>query len=216
MSLDAPVIHLAGLIEIELPLKTVRLCDGGWLDWPGHGRFVSSDPDYGTISAVEAPQESISDEAATARLTLLPPSVTKASALFQPQASGASVRAWDVEYDPATNQVVGEPDKIFEALIDMLTPVNDRGQRSLVIELADAAQRLWLIKEGNVLSPAWHKRIWPGETGLDHATGSPVAVPWGITGPARGSIGIGSTVGGGVGGGGSDFGPRLSLNQGIG
>jgi len=40
---DAPVIWLVGLIEIDLPLKTVRLCDGAWVDWPGRGRFTRRD-----------------------------------------------------------------------------------------------------------------------------------------------------------------------------
>lgn len=198
--LSDPVIWLAGLIEIDLPSKTVRLCDGAWVDWPGRGRFDSFDEDFGAIASVSAVTESIGDEAASATLTLFPPSITAAGALLQPTAQGRAIRGWDAEYDPATNMVRGTPSQLFEGLIDTLTIVNDQSGRSFEIEFFDAAQKLWMIKEGNVLSPRWHKSIWPGETGLDHATGSPISVPWGITGPARGSIFVGSGAGGGGGG----------------
>jgi hypothetical protein len=100
--------------------------------------------------------------------------------------------------------------------VDVATVVNSKDSRQLNIEFVDAAEKLWMIKEANVLSPRWHKSIWPGETGLDAVTGSPVSVPWGITGPARGSIYIGSSgggfVGGSTGGGGFEPNSRFQLS----
>jgi hypothetical protein len=68
-----------------------------------------------------------------------------------------------------------------------------RGQRLLDMEFIAAAERLFNIYEGNVLSPAFHKSVHAGELGFDNATGVPNQIAWGIKGPPRGSV----TAGGG-------------------
>lgn len=216
MPFTGPVITAAGLLEIVLPSKTVRLCDGAWVDWPAVGRFEASDSDFGTIGGVEAVTESIGDEAVAGKLTLLPPAITPAGALFMPTAQSGSIKGYQAEVDPATNIVVGTPTRLFSVQVDIVTIVNSRSNRTMDIDFVDAAQKLWAIAEGNVLSPRWQKQRWPGETGLDHATGSPVSVPWGISGPARGSIFGGSGFGGTVGsvGGGADY-SRFNYGGGI-
>jgi hypothetical protein len=199
MPFTGPVITAAGLLEITLPTKTIRLCDGAWVDWPSVGRFETSDEDFGTIDSVDAVTESIGDEAIGGTISLLPPSITGTSDLFMPTAQGGPIKGWQAEVDIETNQVVGTPTQLFAVQVDVATIVSSRSTRTLNIDFIDAAEKLWMVKEGNVLSPRWHKSIWVGETGLDAVTGSPVAVPWGITGPGRGSITVGS--GGGFGGG---------------
>jgi hypothetical protein len=183
----------------------VRLCDGAWVDWPSVGRFDAIDEDFGTIDGVDAVTESLGDEAIGGTITLLPPSITSAGDLFMPTAQGGAIRGWQAEIDPATNQVVGTPALLFSVQVDTARVVSSRERRTLDIDFIDAAEKLWMVREGNVLSPRWHKANFAGETGLDAATGSPVAVPWGISGPARGSIsggsGGGSTVGSTYGGG---------------
>lgn len=207
MPFTGPVITAAGLLEIVLPSKTVRLCDGAWVDWPSVGRFDAIDEDFGTIDGVDAVTESVGDEAIGGTITLLPPSITGTADLFMPTAQGGSIRGWQAEVDPATNEVIGTPTPLFAVQIDVARVVSGRDRRSLDIDFIDAAEKLWMVREGNVLSPRWHKANFPGETGLDAATGSPVSVPWGISGPARGSILAGS-------GGGSAFdGGKFNYDQ---
>lgn len=203
MPFTGTVITVAGLLEIELPTKTVRLCDGAWVDWPSVGRFETIDSDFGTIDSVDAVTESIGDEAIGGTITLMPPSVTGTADLFMPTAQGGPIRGWIAEVDIATNKVIGTPTQLFAVQVDVATVVASRSERLLNIEFIDAAEKLWMIKEGNVLSPRWHKSIWAGETGLDFVTGSPIGVPWGVSGPGRGATYIGS--GGSWGGGNGSF-----------
>jgi len=61
-------------------------------------------------------------------------------------------------------------------------------------------ERLLLRNSGNSLSAAWHKSIWPGETGHDQATGLKTPVAWGVAAPPGGVSGGGYGGGGGFGG----------------
>lgn len=186
MALSDRVVLIAGLCEIALPSKTIRLCDGGFVLWPEVGTFTAKDPDFGTIGAVEASGEAISDQAPGGKIVLLPPSSVSAAALFQPDAQGAPIRFWLAEVDRSSGAVVGSPELMFDGLVDTLTLKTSRAGRTVELEYMAAAERLFMVREGNVLSPRWHKSIWPGELGLDHVTGTAVQVPWGVSGPGRG------------------------------
>lgn len=196
------VLLMVGLIEIELPLRTVRLCDGGFVNWPARGMFTAEDSEFGTVDTVEPVGESISDEAPGGKLTLLPPSLVAASALFQPTAQGSPIRFWLGEVTQSTGLILGTPELVFDGLVDRLSLKTERGSRRVEIDFIAAAERLFMVREGNVLSPRFHKAVWPGELGFDHATGVPGLVPWGVSGPGRGTI---SGGGGGGGGGTGDF-----------
>lgn len=196
MALTDSVITLAGLCEIELPGRTVRWCDGGFVTWGGD-LFKSEDEDFGTIESIDAVTEAISDEAPSGKLTVLPPSVVDAADLFQPDAQGSPMRFWLAEIDPATGGVVGTPENLFSGFLDALTLRIGRDRRAVEIEFMSEAERLFWTREGNVLSPRFHKTVWPGELGLDFATGAQTAVPWGVAGPGRGTIGSGFVTGGG-------------------
>lgn len=195
MALTDAVIWLSGLCEIELPGRTIRLCDGAFVTWDGD-LFLAEDADFGTIESVDQVVESISDEAPSGKLTMLPPSVVDAADLFQPDAQGSPMRFWLAEINPVTGGVIGAPENIFSGFLDTLKLNVSRSRRAVDIEFMSEAERLFWTKEGNVLSPRFHKSIWPGELGLDHATGTQLAVPWGTSGPARGTTGFtGSTTG---------------------
>lgn len=191
MALDDQVLLLAGLIEIELPLRTVRLCDGGFVDWPAKGLFTSSDEDYGTIESVESVSESVSDDAPGGRVTLLPVSTAEAADLFQSSAQGAPIRFWLAEVNRATGILVGTPELLFDGMIDTMTLRIARGARAVDIEFIASAERLFFVKEGNVLSSRFHRLAWPDELGFDFCTGSGVSVPWGVDGPSGSGGGSG-------------------------
>lgn len=192
MALSDGVIWLAGLCEIALPGRTIRLCDGAFVNWGGN-TYTSEDEDFGTIESIDQVTEAISDEAPSGKLTMLPPEPVEAAALFQPEAQGSAMRFWLAEIDPSTGTVIGTPENLFSGFLDNITYRVGKSRRAVEIEFMSQAERLFWIREGNVLSPRFHSTVWPGEKGLNFATGVQLAVPWGIAGPARGTsiFGIG-------------------------
>lgn len=194
MALSDNVILIAGLCQIDLPGRTIRLCDGAFVNWGGN-LFESQDTTFGTIDSVDQITESVGDEAPAGKLTLLPPSVASAIDLFLPTAQGSAMSFWLAEVSPTTGNVIGTPDKQFSGFLDNLKLSVGRSRRTVDMEFMSQAERFFWTKEGNVLSPRFHKTVWPGELGLDFATGVQLAVPWGVSGPGRGTIGGGSLAG---------------------
>jgi len=202
MALTNPVLLLAGLVEMVLPSRTVRICDGGFVNWPGVGLFTSQDSAFGTIESVESISEGLGDDAPGGRLTLLPVSTADASALFQSNAQGSLIRFWLAEVDRQTGLMVGTPDLKFIGMLDSIKLSLGMRERKVEVEFVATAERLFLVREGNVLSPRFHQMAWPGENGFNNATGNSTQVPWGVTGPPRGSSYYYGGYGGGGGGGG--------------
>lgn len=202
MSFDAAKMMLAGLVKIELPGDTLRLCDGGFVYFDGE-KYASSDPEFGSIESVESLEENVGDEAPGGRLTFLPKSTAVAATLSQPEFQGSRMRFWMVRVDEATG-TASDSELIGDMELDTTRLRVGRGTRRLEMEFISIADRLFLTYEGNVLSPRFHRSVWSGEAGLDNATGVPVTVAWGVAGPPRGSTFAGS--GGGFGGGGGSGG----------
>lgn len=198
MPLADRIITLSGLCEIVLPARTIRLCDGGFINWPAVGQFSPSDSEFGTVESIEAITEAVSDEAPSGKMTMLPPSIVAASTLFQANAQGSAMRFWLAEVSQATGLVVGTPELIFSGLLDTLTVHIGRDRRVVDIEFMSEAERLFWTKEGNVLSQRFHKTAYPSELGFTHATGVPSLVAWGVPGPGRGTTSGGGTSGGGL------------------
>jgi hypothetical protein len=186
VALADQVITLAGLCEIVLPARTARLCDGGFVVW-GANTYSSEDSEFGTIESIEAVSESVGDEAPMGKMTMLPPESVASVDLFQPDAQGSAMRFWLAEINPATGAVTGTPELLFSGFLDTLSLRVGRGKRALEIEFISEAERLFHVREGNVLSSRFHQLAFPGEKGFDHATGVPTLVPWGVPGPGRGT-----------------------------
>lgn len=184
---------MVGLLEIEHPAATIRLCDGAFFTWPGRGLFVSRDEVYGALGSVEPAGDAVGDEAPGGRMTLQTPSPAAAISLAQANAQGSPIRLWMAEGDVETGQLVGTPEPLFDGMIDTVSISLARGSVEVTVEYVSTAERLFLVKEGNVLSNRFHQLGWPGETGFALCTGSPTAVPWGVQGPPRGSAGSGSS-----------------------
>jgi hypothetical protein len=194
MALDDRLVLIAGLVELDMPARVVRLCDGGFVNWPGVGLFTSSDDEFGTIESVESVGETVSDDAPGARLTLLPTDTAEAADLFQSSAQGRSIRFWLAEVDRETGLLVGTPELLFHGMVDFMTLALGKNARRVEVEFVATAERLFLVREGNVLSPRFHQDAWPGEKGFNHCTGTGVIVPWGVTGPPRGTSSLGSSA----------------------
>lgn len=194
MALTDTVILLAGLVEMQLPDRTVRWTDGGFVDW-GADRFEAEDPDFGTIESVESVAEAVSDEAPAGRLTLLPTSVAAADDLFRTDAQGSRIRFWLGEVDRSSGALAGDPELLFDGLVDSITLRLGRQGRHVDVEFMAAAERLFMTREGNVLSSRFHNVAWPGEKGFDHCTGVPGGVAWGTRDPADGTVHFGGLFG---------------------
>jgi hypothetical protein len=186
MSFDAPNIMLAGLVKIELPDQTIRLCDGGFVYFDAE-KYTSADEDFGAVESVDAFEENIGDDAPAGRMTFLPASAAAIATLSQPSFQGSRVRFWLVRVTEATG-IVEDSELIGDMELDTTKVRLGRGSRRLDMDFISIAERLFNISEGNVLSPRFHKSIWPSETGLDNATGVPLTKAWGVVGPPRGSV----------------------------
>jgi hypothetical protein len=205
MSFEGDKIMLSGLVEIVLPTKTIRICDGAFL-YVGADKFASFDDEFGSIESLELPEENVGDEAPSGSMVFLPVDTAAAADLSQPGFQGSPIRFWQAQVDEATGTVIGTPELLADCELD--TTVLKIGPRSRRLEIGfiQAAERLFSINEGNVLSPRFHKSIWPGELGFDNATGIGTAVAWGVAGGPRGSSMSGAGGGGAGGLGGSDDG----------
>lgn len=180
-------IQLVGLVEMELPIGTVRLSDGGAVEWADRGTFLPSHPILGPVIGLDPVADAFGDEAPSARLTFAPPEVAAMVSLLDRQAQSGSVRLWLAQLDAAMRSPVTPPELLFRGFVDGVTGRAAQGSRTVDIEIVTAADRLFAVKEGNVLSSRFHQTAWPGELGFDYCTGAAVAVPWGVVSP-RGQV----------------------------
>lgn len=183
--------NLTGLLKIELPAATVRLCDGGIIQW-GAETFRAKDPLFGSIGGFGEINEGVGEEVPAFDVTFLPPDGVDPNDLAQPGYQASRFTAWIAEYDIATGAVIGTPDLIFLGQLDQIELGIDKGQRELNCQVVSMAERLFNRNEGNGLSPSFHKSVWPGETGQDAANGLTIPVAWGVESPSGGV----STAGG--------------------
>jgi hypothetical protein len=178
-------VSLAGLLKIELPTATVRLCDGGLIRWSSE-TFTSKDATFGTIASLDALSEGVGDEVPALEMALNPTNSAVPSDLSQPGFQTARVRFWIAEFNTATGAVVGTPDLQFDGQIDQTKLAVGRDTRRLSMTIVSTAERLFNRAEGNSLSPAFHHGVWPGELGHDQATGLTIPVAWGAEAPVTG------------------------------
>jgi hypothetical protein len=201
MSFDGRHVALAGLIELALPSETVRFADGGFIVWDGE-TWRDRHATFGTIGGAEAIEEAGGDEAPGMVLTLNVPSATAAGIVSAPEAQDSPVRFRLVRFDPETGEPVpGADEMVADMVLDRTVLRFGRGARTVELGLVSAADRLFQVNEGNVLSDAFHQRVWPGEDGFANAVEVGMTVAWGVAGAPRGSV-VGGSGGGGGGGGG--------------
>lgn len=181
-------VRLSGLMKMELPIRDVLMCDGGFVTWAGD-TYEAEDPDFGILAGFDALTEGVGDEAPAGTLTMAVPSTAAATILSRPGYQGSRVRLWVAEIDDVTGQVIGDPDLMVDWQIDSTRLRLPKGGRFLEIGCVTRGQRLMLIHDGNTLSPSFHRSIHPGEAGLDNATGLTRDVAWGVAAAPRGTAG---------------------------
>lgn len=182
MAFTGRVLHLVALMRIELPGRTVRMCDGGFIYW-GVDLYDCIDELFGTIGGAESFEEKVGDEAPGGKLSFLPPSASAGAALSNPAFQGARMRFWLGEYDPMTGRIIGTPDLAADLSIDTATVKASRGARVVDIEFESAAKRLFMVLRGNALNDRFQQSCYPGELGMSNATGMPRSTAWGAATP---------------------------------
>lgn len=173
---------LAGLVKIELPTRTVRLCDGGLVTWAGE-TFTARDDVFGTVGGLDGLDEGLGDEVPALSMKLLPAPSAAPADLARAGFQTARVRFWIAEVNPATSAVVGTPDLQFDGQLDQGTLTVGKSTREVQFTVVSMAERLFNKADGNSLSPTFHKSVWSGETGQDQANGLTIPVAWGAEAP---------------------------------
>ncbi|MBM3929441.1 MAG: hypothetical protein FJ335_13455, partial [Sphingomonadales bacterium] len=141
-ALSGARVLLMGLIEIALPNRTVRLCDGSAEIVWGDRVFTGRDDVFGVIGGIEEVAEETGDTMPGLDITLLPPSLPAAIELCSPNMQGAQVRGWLAAIDAEMGQVVPDPELLFAGEVDLPVLEVDRGTRSVTFQIASVFERL--------------------------------------------------------------------------
>jgi hypothetical protein len=209
MTLAAETITLIGLVKIELPDGDVRLCDGGFCYFGGE-KYTSEDPIFGSIAAVDELEAALGDSAEDAQIVFNPADDATPAQLSSKAFQNARARFWMGKLDTDGKTVVNA-EQLMDGLVDFTVLRLRQGSREIEMSFIGRAEKLFLRQEGNTLDPRFHKSVWPGEKGLDNATGARITVAWGVGG-ARG-IASGGAAGAMLGGGAVNFGGPVANAQ---
>ncbi len=197
-------IGLTGLVKIELPSRTIRYSDGGFIVYGGE-TYAEEDDVFGTIGQFEAMEEGVGDMVPEVSMTLLPPDTTAPVDISQPGNQTSRVTFYIVEYDTDTGLAV-TGDTFFVGQVDQTVLTDGEDTYELNVSVVSLTERLFEGNTGNFISGTWHKSIWSGELGHDNGTGLSKSVAWGVESPRAYSTGGGGGRGAGGGGGGGENG----------
>ncbi|WP_375290413.1 hypothetical protein [Qipengyuania sp.] len=186
-------IGLTVLMAVDFPTGTARWCDGGFFVFEGE-TYRSSDPVWGSIAAVDAISEGMGDELPSTGFSVFPQGATPVATLDREDLQGSRLKVWIAEFDAPSGQIT-QADLYYDGRIDRSVLEVGRAVRKVDFEVGTMIERLLLRNSGNSLSAAWHKSIWPGETGHDQATGLKTPVAWGVASPPGGVVGGGARSG---------------------
>ena len=172
-------VLMFGAVEIQLPSYDLCLLDGSGQVVIGSKTFVGRDPVYGVLDTIKGLTDMIGDKAPTVTLGLIPASDTALATLVSAAVQGSIVTIRIGAIDMATGLVVPDPYLVFTGELDVPTIKWAANDRRLEYRVTSVAERLFSIEEGRRLSSAFHKKVWPGELGLDFATDVETTVAWG-------------------------------------
>jgi hypothetical protein len=168
-----------GAILIDLPGGPARFLDCGGTVTFAAGSFAGEDPTWGVLADLDDLEDGSGDEAPGLSFAIMPPSVEAMHGLSDPALQGTPVRMWLGAVRPVDGSVAGTPYLLFAGEIDVVTEQLDENKRQVALDCVGGMERFFAQEEGIRLASAWHKRVWPGETGLDAVTGVADTVYWG-------------------------------------
>lgn len=174
--------HKCNLIKLELPTRTVRLCDGGVIVW-GADVFRGRDAVFGCVTGAEALTEGVGNEVPAFSITFSPEASAAPADLNKPEFQKSPFHWWVANWNAATCAVVGSPTLQFAGTLDQVELQFTNNSRELENGIVSVAERLFAARRGNGCSPTFHKSVWAGETGHDEATGLTFPDAWGVEAP---------------------------------
>lgn len=177
---------LAPLVEVALPGYTLRQVVGSaeLVDWrDASRRFVARDAKYGILVSAGTLTDGVGNEAPEWDLTFAPPDAVSAAELTSAMAQGGEVSGWLGVVDRATGALIPEPVQVFAGELDVARLRVGRGSRTVEWRCVSALEVFHDQEVGARLSDAWHKLVWPGETGLANMTGIEKTSYWGVEKP---------------------------------
>lgn len=164
---DGPI--LGTLIRLDLPVGSVFLTDGGFVDYDGQ-RFLGDHPDYGVLAAVSPIRNGAEAQATRIDITLHPATDIALATLASPETQGSRVRWWEGTIDRVTGLLIGLPDLQYDGEFDKARLGVGDG-RSLVLNCGSQSERQLEPNADWRLNSPFHQRIWgEGELGLVHVT----------------------------------------------
>lgn len=192
MSFSTDHIIIATLIKVQLPARTIHVCDGGQISFDG-ALYQSEDSEYGSLAAGSAISEGVDDQAPSAAITFFPNSNAAAETLTDPSLQWSPISIWVASVDGLTGQIIRAVGMFF-GFIDVPTFRDGAEQRMIDMTLVSDTERFFIQNEANRLSQENHQRVHGlNELGLNNMTGVEYDVAWG-TESRPGSV---STSGGG-------------------
>jgi hypothetical protein len=191
-----------GFFEFDFPSGTRRLMIGSGEVSYGGNTFMGTDPTFGTIAGGESSREDTSGEAPNTSLAIA----------IHPDANRADIASDAVQLTPvrlylaaltldASKHLVAIPDPelLAEGFIDQPIISMDAKKDEVEYQITSGFDYFFEDSEGQRLSPAFYKTIYPSEDGLDNVTGVTRKIYWGQYGPGQ-TGGIGAAIGGPTGG----------------
>lgn len=198
-ALRAGLSPIVPLIEVMMPdYPLFHLVGSGEVLW-GNRRFAGRDARFGVLVAASNLKDGATDEAPDWSLTFAPPDEAAVEDLTRADIQGADVNGYLGVVDRATGLLIPEPLQVFAGELDVARLRVGKGSRTVEWRCVSALERFHDTETGARLSDAFHKTVWPGETGLANMTGIEKTSYWGVE-----KIPSGVTYGSG-GGGGSTF-----------
>lgn len=185
-ALNADRVTIFGALKIELPTVTARLLDGSAEIEIGGEDYYGSVDGFGAWESIEEMEDGFGDEAPGTTVVILPEDDEAAALISDPDNQFCPVTVMIGARDDATGLCIGEPYVAIKGVIDV--PIHNAGLRECSAEL-DIASKMELLlfnDEDRVMSPSFHRRVWPGEGGMDHCTGVTDNGYWGQNPPSGG------------------------------
>jgi hypothetical protein len=184
-----------GFFEFQLPSGTKRLMLGSGEVTSGGNTFKGFDSTFGSVTAGDGVREDMTGEAPNTSISIaVSPDAVKADIAGEnAQLSPVKIYLAALELDANQRLVaIPDPELLASGFIDQAIIGLDKTRDEIDYTIISAFDYFFEDSEGQRLSPAFHKAVWPGELGLDNVTGITRKIYWGTYGPGGQGGGIGA------------------------
>lgn len=190
-----------GLLRVDLIGVADPLClltGSGEITFGGK-KFVGRDDRFGSLVALDPPEDGADDSAPSMSFDIAAPSDAAAITLSSAAYQGSRTRLW-ISAIVSDLGAYATPYALFDGELDVPKLEIDRGARTLTFDCVSGFERLFADTEGQRLADASHKEIHPGENGFKWVTGVNRQILWGPGERPGNSLAYGGGSAGGQGG----------------